>query len=264
MRFLCVLQLSLRCFAISFIGFGSRVVHAQQPALAPESGFEVVSIKPTHFTPGCYSMFPSGSPHYVATCITLRELIARAWKVHPDNIQGGSSQALATAYTVSAVTPNGTLWNPENVRPMLRQMLEERFHVSVHSGTKQISGYVLVVAKGGLKLQASKSEINPQAHSAGQPFSNSIRPGYIRGRNIDLNGIAALLSSVEQNTVVDETGIAGTFDIDLHFAKDGDTESSWPSFPIALEEQLGLQLKAQKVTVNTLVVDHTDNEPTPD
>jgi uncharacterized protein (TIGR03435 family) len=208
-------------------------------------------------------MLSSGSTHYVVTCITLRELIARAWKIHPDNILGGDSQALDTAYAISAVTPNGLPWTQDSIPPMLRQMLKERFHVAVHPGTKQVSGYILVVAKDGSKLKPAKLATIQQGHKAGQPFSNSLLPGYIRGRSVNLNGIAALLSAQADAPVADHTDISGVFDIDLHFASGDNTESDWPSFPTAVEQQLGLKLQPQKITVNTLMIDHVDKDPTP-
>jgi len=146
---------------------------------------------------------------------------------------------------------------------MLRQMLKERFHVAVHPGTKQVSGYILVVAKDGSKLKPAKLATIQQGHKAGQPFSNSLLPGYIRGRSVNLNGIAALLSAQADAPVADHTDISGVFDIYLHFASGDNTESDWPSFPIAVEQQLGLKLQPQKIIVNTLMIDHVDKDPTP-
>jgi uncharacterized protein (TIGR03435 family) len=207
-------------------------------------------------------MLPPGGTHYVVTCIPLRVLIAMAWKIHPDNIQGGDSQALNAAYDLSAVTPNDQPWTQDSIRPMLRQLLTERFHVAVHPGTKQVSGYILIVAKGGSKLKPAKFAA-PQGQPAGQGFSNSIFPGYLRARGADLNVIASLLSAPAGATVVDRTDISGVFDIDLHFAPQSDRESTLPDFFTAVEEQLGLKLQPQKVTVNTLLVDHADSAPTP-
>jgi uncharacterized protein (TIGR03435 family) len=240
----------------------AAAVQAQQAAATPDAAFEAASIRPSHVTVNCYGMLPPGGTHYVVTCIPLRVLIAMAWKIHPDNIQGGDSQALNAAYDLSAVTPNDQPWTQDSIRPMLRQLLTERFHVAVHPGTKQVSGYILIVAKGGSKLKPAKFAA-PQGQPAGQGFSNSIFPGYLRARGADLNVIASLLSAPAGATVVDRTDISGVFDIDLHFAPQSDRESTLPDFFTAVEEQLGLKLQPQKVTVNTLLVDHADSAPTP-
>ncbi len=64
-------------------------------------------------------------------------------------------------------------------------------------------------------------------------------------------------------TVVDKTGLSGTYDIQLKFARGEDTASSKPdngadpapSIFTALEEQLGLKLQSTKGPVDTLVID---------
>lgn len=145
---------------------------------------------------------------------------------------------------------------------MLRQLLTERFHVAVHPGTRQVSGYILVVAKGGSKLKPAK-DAAPQGHQVGQPYVNSDFPGYIRGRGADLNEIATQLSAQVRAPVVDQAGISGVYDVDLQFAREEDRDSNLPDFFTAVEQQLGLKLQPQKVTVNTLLVDHADSEPTP-
>lgn len=239
-------------------------MRAQEATTADsKSAFEVASIRPSQFSVGCYSASPPGGTHYVVTCVTLRELIALAWKVHPDNIRGADSSALGETYDLSAVVPDGQPWTQESIRPMLRQLLIERFHVTVHAGTRQISGYALVIAKGGPKLKAAKTASLQQGHQAGQSFNNIMLPGYIRGRAADLNTIAALLSAQTDATVVDQTDISGVFDIDLHFSTPNDSQSEWPGFSVALEQQLGLKLLPQKVTIRTLVIDHADSDPTP-
>jgi len=68
---------------------------------------------------------------------------------------------------------------------------------------------------------------------------------------------------VEHAPVVDHTGLSGTFNIDLTYAPDSSTDSDLPSLYTAIEEQLGLKLKPEKVTVDTLVIDHVDGTPTP-
>lgn len=107
MRFGGMSQFSMHLFvAICFIGASCSFVRAQQPA-TPDTAFEAASIRPEHFTPGCHGESAPGGIHYVLNCVSLRELIALAWKIHPDNIRGADSQALETNYELSAVTPGG-------------------------------------------------------------------------------------------------------------------------------------------------------------
>lgn len=198
------------------------------------------------------------------TCVTMRELIALAWKLHPDNVQGGDARALAVPYDLRATVPDGPLWTRESVRPLLRQLLMDRFHVEGHSGTKQIAGYGLAVAKGGAKLKPAKVDSTQQGSKGAESPHNYIIPGYIYGRGVTLEGMAALLASAARATVEDHTGISGVFDVDLHFASEGaGAEANLPDLFTAVEEQLGLTLRPEKVVGKTFVIDRMDGEPTP-
>jgi uncharacterized protein (TIGR03435 family) len=187
-----------------------------------------------------------------------------AWKLNPDNVQGGNAHALDTYYDLSAVAPGTQPWTQDTIPPLLRKLLTDRFHLAAHPGTKQVSGYGLFVAKGGPKLKAADVSAAQQGQKAGEPFQNSIFPGYIRSRGADLRTIASMLSAPLHATVVDRTGIAGVYNLDLHYAPDSTTDSSLPDLFTAVEEQIGLKLNPEKVTVDTLIIDHTDPEPTPD
>ncbi len=47
------------------------------PPAPSAPAFETVSIRPSHLTPGCYSMLPPGGSQYALTCVTLRYLTVR-------------------------------------------------------------------------------------------------------------------------------------------------------------------------------------------
>ena len=68
--------------------------------------------------------------------------------------------------------------------------------------------------------------------------------------------------------VLDRTGIKGMYDVDLKFLPptgpftDAPRFSNLPDIFSAVQEQFGLKLVPQKVTIETLVVDHVDRIPT--
>lgn len=57
-------------------------------------------------------------------------------------------------YDITATMPMGT--SVSDFRSMVQGLLKDRFKLAAHKGTKQVSGYALEVAKGGLKLPMSK------------------------------------------------------------------------------------------------------------
>ena len=75
-----------------------------------------------------------------------------------------------------------------------------------------------------------------------------------------LGGVAGHMGGgMDSRPVVNQTGITGTFDIDIQFAKDpgpapeAQAETSGPTFVAALKNQLGLKLVKQTGSTSTLV-----------
>lgn len=73
--------------------------------------------------------------------------------------------------------------------------------------------------------------------------------------------LAMMLSVILGRTVVDETGVAGKFRLQLNFApldaslaRPADGAADAPSIFTALQEQLGLKLAASKGPVEVMVV----------
>ncbi len=60
---------------------------------------------------------------------------------------------------------------------------------------------------------------------------------------------------------MDKTGIAGEYEINLHYAPEDGTDSTLPSLFTAVQEQLGLKLEPREVPVQVVVVDHVEQEP---
>jgi len=96
-------------------------------------------------------------------------------------------------------------------------------------------------------------------------------PTRFRASVIELRSFASWLGMAIRETVVDQTGLSGWFDIDLIVSQesagvvpaDALTAASATSIAPALEEQLGLKLQPTSGSVDVLVIDHVER-PTPD
>jgi uncharacterized protein (TIGR03435 family) len=231
-------------------------------AQPPDSNthFETSSVRPSQPTPGCFSMLPPGSTQFALTCAPLRNLIAIAYGTK--YIEGGG-QELDTSFDVRATTPGDKPWTQDSIRPMMRQLLAERFQLVAHQGKRDLSGYRLIVAKGGPKITPVSPDPALQGQKAGEPARNFVAPGRVQGRNVGADAIAKLLSIALQAPVTDSTGLTGIYNVDLKYAPDNNPDANLPSVFTAVEEQLGLKLQPDKVTVDTLVIDHLDAQPTP-
>jgi uncharacterized protein (TIGR03435 family) len=83
-----------------------------------------------------------------------------------------------------------------------------------------------------------------------------------------MRALAGLLSRLLHAPVIDSTGLAGSYDVNLEWASsDPDASTAAADAPErpdifrALEEQLGLRLKMAKTPIDVLVVDHADKVP---
>ncbi|MGD0628281.1 MAG: TIGR03435 family protein [Terracidiphilus sp.] len=146
---------------------------------------------------------------------------------------------------------------------MVRALLAERFKLISHVETRELPVYALVVAKGGPKLQDSKSN--------GLTIDSWNSKIELRGGNNTIDLLAEELAKKVGRVVVDKTGIQGRYDITLTWSPDdgvnsgfGGTAGSAPaanagsSIFTALQEQLGLKLESQKGPVQVLVIDSID------
>ena len=78
---------------------------------------------------------------------------------------------------------------------------------------------------------------------------------------MSLTQLATLISPVVGRPVKDQTGLDGTFDLDLRFTPEGRREGNDPvelSIFTAVREQLGLKLDPAKSAVDFLVIDHVE------
>jgi uncharacterized protein (TIGR03435 family) len=149
------------------------------------------------------------------------------------------------------------------IREMLKTMLAERFHLALHTETRQVPNYSLVAAKGGPKIKAV---------AEGDPRTSS-RPGHFEATKITMKKFADLIGREAGRPVADATGLNGVYDFTLDWSpaaglrvdagENGQPApaADGPSVFTALEEQLGLRLESGKGSTEVLVVDKVDRMP---
>jgi uncharacterized protein (TIGR03435 family) len=224
-------------------------------ALQPE--FEAVSIhmvdpKAAEDSRSWASSFPTNL--FTMRSTPLSFLIQQAYKVDlQDYIAAMPGWMESQEYDISDKVEGDQELTLEQMQPLLQRLLQERFHLACHREIRMISGFELVVAKGGPRLQPSKDDSKPSAQ---------MRPNRMDARHMDTQHMTGLLARRAGQPVIDKTGLTGTYDFKLWYAPVGDPSSDLPDFFTALQEQLGLKLESKKVPVEFLVVDHVDKIPT--
>jgi uncharacterized protein (TIGR03435 family) len=138
---------------------------------------------------------------------------------------------------------------------MLRNLLIDRFQLKFHREMIEKPGFALVVAKkGSFKLHestAGETQLVVGVKAVpGRPFSFIARKYSMAMLSDLLSGSALDPSGVSLGPVIDHTGLAGDFDIELWWDEDAGL-----SLSAALQDQLGLRLESQKVQISLFVVD---------
>jgi uncharacterized protein (TIGR03435 family) len=215
--------------------------------------FEVISVKPN--TSGSYNSHTStATAGITAENVSLQQLIERAYDVADYSISGPAWLG-DDKFDIAAKQPAGT---PKGqMRLMLQSLLAERFGLVVHRESKSLPGYALVVGKKPPALHAKPADTGTN--------TNTTR-GKIKGTNVSMADLAGLLSRQLEQPVQDQTGLQGVVDLSLEWAPDpGQTDGPAnvaSSIFTAVQEQMGLKLQAQKITLDVLVVDHVERVPT--
>lgn len=240
--------------AVSWVLFVS-LAHAAAPQQLPstKTGFEVASIRMvSERDAGYFSMSPSGAGLFTMHNVNLQFAIAWAYGVDSDRVSGGPDWIDRQDYDISARPAGDAGLSYEQLRPLLQQLLQDRFHLQCHRLTKGFNGYDLVLSGKGQKLTPTRGGAT---HI--YLFANGID-----AQNAPMNSIAGVLGRPLQQPVEDKTGLNGNYDFHIKFAPFDKPDSSLPSLFTALE-QLGLKLERDKsVPQQILVIDHVDRVPT--
>jgi uncharacterized protein (TIGR03435 family) len=158
--------MSMRALAIAAVIAAASVTPSAQ-----SDRFEVATVKQCKNEPDTGGMrrqeWRSPSPgRVVIECIPLRRIIFFAYAGignmsnplqntnpnQPDLIRGGPGWLETDRWTIEAKAegaPDRTVM----MGPMLRALLEERFHLKTHRDTKDAPMFALTVAKGGMKIK---------------------------------------------------------------------------------------------------------------
>jgi uncharacterized protein (TIGR03435 family) len=144
----------------------------------------------------------------------------------------------------------------EEQRQMLQSLLADRFQLKFHREIKEGSVYILSKSGGQLKLTPPKDK---GAFSWAGGISGGWFGGGIRGENISMPQLAARLSRFLKKTVLDQTGLEGSFDFEYRLGGDDkENDADIPSFLLTSMKGIGLMLKPGHGPVETIVIDHVE------
>lgn len=291
--FLTAAWISLMLTLAAGIATIPRIFAQSSPATPSPVGaasltFEVASVKPNKSGDQrtMIQMPPTG--RFTATNIPLRFLLRQAYAVQDFQIVGGPNWLASDRFDIVAKPPDG-MTGPEQIRPMLRALLAERFKLVTHNETREMPIYSLVVARAdgklGPKLSDAKVDCEARLSAArrgGPPLDfpapgQPIECGFMMGPgNMNVGGMPMLelarsLSPIVGRIVIDKTGLKGRYDFQMTYAPEGrgfgagpvgadapPVDPNTPSLFTALQEQLGLKLESERGSVDVVVIDRVE------
>jgi uncharacterized protein (TIGR03435 family) len=280
------------CLAAVVMFGGALLGQAQAPS------FEVASVKPNDATPtlstGGRGIGPEG---FDATWRPLQSIVSLAYGVTPSRITGWPEWTRTARYDIRAKT--GKPSTRDDVLAILRTLLAERFSLNAHREMREMDIYALVVGKpdGSTGPQLQQVLVDCESKkllegSAPGLFPPDFRPAcgsslqtlrMVSGPSIvtstraawTMEQLARSLDGDVGRPVIDRTGLAGTFDIELRYVRElppgpffaPQPQSAQPpdgvSLRDALKQQTGLDLRSERGPVELLVIDSIER-PTPD
>jgi uncharacterized protein (TIGR03435 family) len=204
----------------------------------------------------------------------MAKLIAAAYNLEPDHVQGGPSWLDWDRFDIEAKAPPTT--SKETLRLMLQSLLAQRFDLVVHTGTAPVPAYVLSAPGGIAKLKESVGAGNSGCQ--GQPPPAPPAPGaipqiFVACRNETMAQFTKFLRMIGLATVgdtvkpfVNSTGLEGSYDFDLKWTPAQLLAHAGPegiSIFDAVDKQMGLKLALETAPQPVLIVDSVDETPTP-
>jgi uncharacterized protein (TIGR03435 family) len=183
-----------------------------------------------------------------------------AWTVSDRyNIMAKSAKNSLESETASKTTPTEEAPVTDPLRLRLQALLADRFQLKLHRELKPLLAYGLEVGKNGPKLKENDAPLRGWMQWGS---------GHLKGTHVDMRFLCVHLSRQVDRTVIDETGLNGSYDFELNWTpdsrparvtsepngqnsppRDGEpapSPSDGPSIFTAIQEQLGLKLEAKK------------------
>ena len=245
-----------RTFRIAFIAAYCVIPAHAQAGTAAE--FEAASVRPNTLGDRIVTINVGPGPRFNARGYTLKLLLQRAFGMKGFQIAGGPPWLDVDRYDVAAVASaslGAANLTEEQLQPMLRALLADRFRLRFHQERKELPGFALA-AIGSSKLKASASKVEQSENGVRR------RGAAIVGEAVSTATLAKILGAYLTRPVADETGLKGLYDFELAWTERADQvaaeDAAGISLPAALQDQLGLRLVPRKVPTDIIVIDDVE------
>ena len=207
------------------------------------------------------------------TGITLKGAVMFAYRVQEFLLSAGPDWFDTDRFDIVGKVSGGkasetsSTSQQDEIRSMLRRLLEQKFSLRLHRESRVMPLYHLVVAKKGFKLKEGEVIIQDAGAAASGTAIKLVR------KATSMSSLSLALSAELHRPVEDHTGITGVYSFTLVYEREVfspgtpletmrmPSEVMAQSIRQALQDQLGLSLELIKGPVDVLVVDGAEKPP---
>ena len=266
---------SVWCFACAGVVLTLCADHAAPQDVKRTERFVVASIKPAAER---LSQGRAGPDHFYRVT-TLSSLVGDAFDLPPFLVSGMPDWVSEERWEVSARAEGPR--SREEMRTLLRALLQDRFALRTHYESHELPIYELVLARtdrqGGPGFTTAAAECEPfrngQRPLSEVPRDQNGMPKCVEGvlgnpdrvmvrlYGYSVPQFANVLRSYVRRAVVDRTGLSGRYDIVFDFLRtspDTPDTGEVPVLETALRQSLGLRLQSARGMVDVLVIESVE------
>lgn len=269
---------SFRALVVAIL-LASQASGQNPPVRQTASSFDVATIRQSpdrSGQPGWMGVQVTGGT-FEARSMSLKSLVWFAYAnggPQKQMVAGGGGWIDSQQWDVMAKVDDPSLAELSNqdrttrLRPLVQALLEERFHLKIHTEMRPTPVYVLTQVKSGAKVKEAPAppamtgdfteamkryrEENP-----GKPF-----PGMISCSGDRCTATAVMMSAAmgqiqgssrSDRPVVDQTGLKGYYDFSFRMPRRDDDDAMGE-----IEEDLGMKFEPRKIDLQTYVIDSAE------
>lgn len=238
------------------------------PADADPS-FEVATIKPNDKNATQMQGLWVDGTRFHTRASSVVDLICFAYDVQARQITSAPDWADKDRVDIDAKQDIEGLPSPVQLRNMIKKLLADRYALTFHHEKKEMSAFVLRVAKGGFKGEVSNAKL-PLPGIGFRPGKEGV---LLPLNNVNMTDVSTFLqSAVLDRPVVDQTGLSGRYNFIIKFWPDEEMFNGHPPVPKekpegvetapslfeALQTDNGLKLTPEKTQVDVIAIDHVE------
>ena len=192
---------------------------------------------------------------------TVKNMIQMSYGVHARQIVNAPPWIESERFDIEGVPDVEGQPSVVQFQEIVRKLLGERFGLKFHTEKREMPRYVLTVAKGGPKMEPTKSAPDALPNERGTGDKTSMT---LEMENVSMGDLAGNLQGALDRPVVDETGLKGRYDFTLKWLRADaapaaeDADKALPGIFTALQEEVGLKVEPSRGEVDVLVIEKVD------